>query len=54
MGMSAHNKTSLFTLNGITGVPLVWLMGLIYELFCDPLQTSPYSGFRLGMMYIEK
>ncbi len=22
--------------------------------FCDPLQTSPYSGFRLGMMYIEK
>ncbi len=22
--------------------------------FCDPLQTSPYSGFRSGMMYIEK
>ncbi len=22
--------------------------------FCDPLQTSRYSGFRLGMMYIEK
>ncbi len=22
--------------------------------FCDPLQTSPYSGFRLEMMYIEK
>ncbi len=33
---------------------LVWLMGLIYKPFCYPLQTSPNSSLRLGMIYIEK
>ena len=28
--------------------------GWFTNFFCNPLQTSPYSGFRLGMMYIEK
>ncbi len=32
---------------------IVWSMGMIYKLFCNPLQTSPFSGFNLGIMYIN-
>ncbi len=39
-------KVNLYTFVKYKCYHLVWLMGLIYELFCDPLQTSPYSGFR--------